>query len=148
MVWSEEFYDELQNTVGGGKPKMRWYFSPERNGWPANSITGVAPQTEEDQTRLIDALQVFNSQCAGIQNSAVDHHPSPPGMFKRHCLATALSTSAACHCVKLNFRCLRKHTIRKIDPKTSHVLPSLDQNDFFIACIPSGAWSIRSQRQL
>ena len=24
--WSEEFYDELQNKVGGGKAKMRWYF--------------------------------------------------------------------------------------------------------------------------
>ena len=23
LVWSEEFYDMLQNTVGGGKPKMR-----------------------------------------------------------------------------------------------------------------------------
>ena len=26
VTWSEEFYDQLQNTVGGGKPKMRWYF--------------------------------------------------------------------------------------------------------------------------
>lgn len=26
IEWSEEFYDELQNTVGGGKAKMRWYF--------------------------------------------------------------------------------------------------------------------------
>lgn len=24
--WSVKFYDMLQNTVGGGKPKMRWYF--------------------------------------------------------------------------------------------------------------------------
>lgn len=24
--WSEEFYDDLQNKVGGGKAKMRWYF--------------------------------------------------------------------------------------------------------------------------
>ena len=23
---SVEFYDKLQNTVGGGKPKMRWFF--------------------------------------------------------------------------------------------------------------------------
>jgi hypothetical protein len=22
--WDEQFYDMLQNTVGGGKPKMRW----------------------------------------------------------------------------------------------------------------------------
>jgi len=26
LEWTEEFYDVLQNTVGGGKPKMRWYF--------------------------------------------------------------------------------------------------------------------------
>ena len=31
VVWSEEFYDMLQNTVGGGKPKMRWYFSADRS---------------------------------------------------------------------------------------------------------------------
>jgi hypothetical protein len=24
LVWTPEFYDELQNTIGGGKPKMRW----------------------------------------------------------------------------------------------------------------------------
>jgi len=26
VVWSEKFYDMLSNTVGGSKPKMRWYF--------------------------------------------------------------------------------------------------------------------------
>lgn len=25
-VWSVEYYDKLQNTVGGGKPKMRYHF--------------------------------------------------------------------------------------------------------------------------
>lgn len=24
--WSSDFYDKLQNKIGGGKPKMRWYF--------------------------------------------------------------------------------------------------------------------------
>jgi beta-phosphoglucomutase-like phosphatase (HAD superfamily) len=24
LVWTPEFYDELQNQIGGGKPKMRW----------------------------------------------------------------------------------------------------------------------------
>ena len=24
VYWSEEYYDMLSNTVGGGKPKMRW----------------------------------------------------------------------------------------------------------------------------
>ena len=27
LNWSIEFYDELQNRIGGGKPKMRWYCS-------------------------------------------------------------------------------------------------------------------------
>lgn len=37
--WSAKFYDVLQNTIGGGKPKMRWYFA--REGWP--SSTGILP---------------------------------------------------------------------------------------------------------
>ncbi|RZR85134.1 hypothetical protein BHM03_00012065 [Ensete ventricosum] len=24
LYWGSEFYDELQNRIGGGKPKMRW----------------------------------------------------------------------------------------------------------------------------
>lgn len=26
LNWSLEFYDVLQNQIGGGKPKMRWYY--------------------------------------------------------------------------------------------------------------------------
>ncbi len=36
--WTEEFYDQLQNKVGGGKPKMRWYFG--EHGWPTSSVLG------------------------------------------------------------------------------------------------------------
>jgi hypothetical protein len=32
--WTEQFYDVLQNTVGGGKPKMRWWVA----GWWAHSV--------------------------------------------------------------------------------------------------------------
>lgn len=32
FVWSYEFYEMLQNSVGGGKEKMRWYF--DNYGWP------------------------------------------------------------------------------------------------------------------
>jgi len=54
--WDERFYDMLQNTVGGGKPKMRWYFN--RQGWPTSSILGGrAPADEAEQTQLIDTLQ-------------------------------------------------------------------------------------------
>lgn len=47
---------QLSATVGGGKPKMRWYFGQE--GWPENSITEGVPESEADQTVLIDTLQV------------------------------------------------------------------------------------------
>ncbi|PNW71496.1 hypothetical protein CHLRE_16g656650v5 [Chlamydomonas reinhardtii] len=54
--WNEDFYDTLQNTVGGGKPKMRWYF--QRYGWPASDVLdGRVPASEEEQSLLIDTLQ-------------------------------------------------------------------------------------------
>ncbi|CAJ1343272.1 unnamed protein product [Effrenium voratum] len=52
--WSKEYYDELQNQIGGGKPKMRHHFS--LNGWPGSKL-GPAPDDEAGQRRLIDALQ-------------------------------------------------------------------------------------------
>lgn len=60
LVWTEEFYDVLQNKVGGGKPKMRWYFG--ENGWPTSTILGEVPQTDEDKERLIDILQDWKTQ--------------------------------------------------------------------------------------
>ncbi|GIL87060.1 hypothetical protein Vretimale_14226 [Volvox reticuliferus] len=54
--WDESFYDMLQNTVGGGKPKMRWYF--KRNGWPASIVLdGRVPANEAEEALLIDTLQ-------------------------------------------------------------------------------------------
>ena len=29
VVWSVPYYDRLQNTVGGGKPKMKFHFTQE-----------------------------------------------------------------------------------------------------------------------
>ena len=61
VEWTEEFYDMLQNKVGGGKPKMRWYFG--ENGWPSSSILGQrVPETEEEQVLLIDTLQDWKTQ--------------------------------------------------------------------------------------
>ena len=48
--------DVLQNTVGGGKPKMKYHFG--NNGWPA-SIRGPVPETEEARNKLVDDLQVY-----------------------------------------------------------------------------------------
>ena len=57
--WDVEFYDKLQNTVGGGKPKMRWYFV--ENGWPTSTLFATTPETEEDKATLIDTLQVLTN---------------------------------------------------------------------------------------
>lgn len=77
VEWSQPFYDVLQNTIGGGKPKMRWYFA--REGWPVSSgilpagASGEGgsadgynapprqPANEEEQARLVDELQDYKS---------------------------------------------------------------------------------------
>jgi len=61
VEWSVEYYDILANTVGGGKPKMRWHFTNTCSGeWPESLREGMfhsAPATEEEQIALIDYLQ-------------------------------------------------------------------------------------------
>lgn len=56
VSWSKDYYDVLQNTIGGGKPKMLYHFG--RNGWPASKL-GPAPAESDEaaQTALVDALQ-------------------------------------------------------------------------------------------
>jgi HAD superfamily hydrolase (TIGR01509 family) len=61
VTWDTMYYDKLQNTVGGGKPKMRWHFTTTMGGrWPdvtAGSFVMTAPQDEDSRGALIDALQ-------------------------------------------------------------------------------------------
>eukprot|EP00252_Welwitschia_mirabilis_P019956 TRINITY_DN476_c0_g1_i6.p1 TRINITY_DN476_c0_g1~~TRINITY_DN476_c0_g1_i6.p1 ORF type:complete len:181 (-),score=29.75 TRINITY_DN476_c0_g1_i6:1096-1638(-) len=57
VVWDAEFYDQLQNQIGGGKPKMRWYFNT--NGWPSSTLFRTPPATDADKAKLIDTLQVL-----------------------------------------------------------------------------------------
>ncbi|GKZ01309.1 hypothetical protein MPSEU_001081900 [Mayamaea pseudoterrestris] len=62
VSWSVEYYDVLQNTVGGGKPKMRWHFQNTAKTWPKyydkkNNEQQPAPTTPDEQSRLIDQLQ-------------------------------------------------------------------------------------------
>eukprot|EP00854_Cymbomonas_tetramitiformis_P001854 gene1854-2526_t len=61
--WSVEYYEKLQNTVGGGKPKMKYHFNTTVNVanllggvWPESNL-GAAPNTPEAKDALIDALQ-------------------------------------------------------------------------------------------
>ena len=56
VVWSVEYYDILQNTVGGGKPKMHHYFNNEVKHWP-EGVDGHSTESEGGQIKLVDALQ-------------------------------------------------------------------------------------------
>ena len=57
LVWTEAIYDVLQNTVGGGKPKMRWWFN--KHGWPTHKGSSTPPETDDEKTALIDQLQDY-----------------------------------------------------------------------------------------
>jgi HAD superfamily hydrolase (TIGR01509 family) len=60
VVWSVQYYDVLQNTVGGGKPKMFYHF---RNTTGAFPMVGdqASPATQEEQQALIDKLQAHKT---------------------------------------------------------------------------------------
>ncbi|KAJ8544034.1 hypothetical protein K7X08_025652 [Anisodus acutangulus] len=60
LNWSIEFYDVLQNQIGGGKPKMRWYF--KEHGWPASTIFQNPPEDDNDRAKLIDTLQDWKTE--------------------------------------------------------------------------------------
>ncbi|XP_043713604.1 haloacid dehalogenase-like hydrolase domain-containing protein At4g39970 isoform X2 [Telopea speciosissima] len=60
LNWDLEFYDVLQNQIGGGKPKMRWYF--KENGWPSSSIFETPPENDADRAKLIDAIQDWKTE--------------------------------------------------------------------------------------
>jgi len=56
VEWDVEYYDKLQNTVGGGKPKMNYYFNEEVRVWPTYQ-GNAAPSTATDKSKLVDDLQ-------------------------------------------------------------------------------------------
>jgi HAD superfamily hydrolase (TIGR01509 family) len=66
IVWSVEYYDILQNTVGGGKPKMFYYFRTTRKEqFPQYTIDDVlyaSPQTDDEQKILVNMLQDYKTQ--------------------------------------------------------------------------------------
>ncbi|XP_022741172.1 haloacid dehalogenase-like hydrolase domain-containing protein At4g39970 isoform X2 [Durio zibethinus] len=60
LNWDPEFYDVLQNRIGGGKPKMRWYF--KEHGWPSSTIFETPPEGDEERAKLIDTLQDWKTE--------------------------------------------------------------------------------------
>jgi HAD superfamily hydrolase (TIGR01509 family) len=57
--WSVEYYDVLQNTVGGGKGKMFYHF---RNTAFPMSGNKPAPSTPQEEEALVDALQAHKTE--------------------------------------------------------------------------------------
>ncbi|KAH7422219.1 hypothetical protein KP509_13G097400 [Ceratopteris richardii] len=60
LEWTTHFYDQLQNQIGGGKPKMRWYF--KTYGWPSSTVFASAPVSDSDREALIDTLQDWKTE--------------------------------------------------------------------------------------
>ncbi|KAE8801544.1 haloacid dehalogenase-like hydrolase domain-containing protein [Hordeum vulgare] len=75
LYWDEAFYDDLQNRIGGGKPKMRWYFG--ENGWPSSKILETAPSSDADREKLIDVIQDWKTERykAIIKSGTVEPRP-------------------------------------------------------------------------
>jgi len=58
VEWSVPYYDILQNTVGGGKNKMSFFFRNTKGGvFPTFEDQQPAPTTLEQEQDLIDRLQ-------------------------------------------------------------------------------------------
>ncbi|KAE8715795.1 Haloacid dehalogenase-like hydrolase domain-containing protein [Hibiscus syriacus] len=60
LNWDPDFYDVLQNLIGGGEPKMRWYF--KENGWPSSTIFETPPESDEERAKLIDTIQDWKTE--------------------------------------------------------------------------------------
>lgn len=60
VEWSVEYYDSLQNTVGGGKPKMFHHFRNTVGKFPMAGDK-PAPTTPDEEQALVDALQAHKT---------------------------------------------------------------------------------------
>lgn len=61
VVWSTAYYDKLQNTVGGGKPKMKYHFTSV-GAWP-DVNDRERPDSDDEGAKLIDDLQDYKTEC-------------------------------------------------------------------------------------
>ena len=59
--WSVEYYDVLQNTVGGGNGKMFFHFRNTTGAFPMSGDKR-APTTPEEEQALVDALQAHKTE--------------------------------------------------------------------------------------
>jgi HAD superfamily hydrolase (TIGR01509 family) len=101
--WTVPYYDKLQNTVGGGKPKMRHHFA--EHGWPATTAgplaeaaggAAPAPEAIKDRDALIDALQDKKTEV--YKGIVLEHAVARPGVvaLMDEALATPRLAVAIC----------------------------------------------------
>jgi HAD superfamily hydrolase (TIGR01509 family) len=57
VEWTVEYYDVLQNTVGGGKNKMFFHFRETKGAFPTSEDGKAAPSTPDEEQDLVDRLQ-------------------------------------------------------------------------------------------
>lgn len=60
VEWTVEYYDVLQNTVGGGKGKMFYHFRNTTGAFPMQGDTR-APASAEEEQDLVDRLQAHKT---------------------------------------------------------------------------------------
>jgi HAD superfamily hydrolase (TIGR01509 family) len=79
VEWSVEYYDVLQNSIGGGKPKMFFHFRNTTGQFPMSGDE-PAPVTPEEEQALIDRLQTHKT---AIYQSYVEENAVPrPGVLQ------------------------------------------------------------------
>jgi HAD superfamily hydrolase (TIGR01509 family) len=79
VEWTVKYYDVLQNTVGGGKPKMFFHFRNTTGQFPMVGDK-PAPSTAEEQKALIDDLQAHKTQ---IYRTFIEEKAVPrPGVIE------------------------------------------------------------------
>jgi len=64
VQWSVEYYDILQNTVGGGKGKMFYHFRNTTGAFPTflDGDVKPAPVGEDEEQALVDRLQAHKTE--------------------------------------------------------------------------------------
>lgn len=77
--WPTTYYDLLQNTVAGGKGKMKYHFG--NNGWDVATREG--PVAEAGRDALVDALQVAGL-CGG-RGHLSSNTPKPLAFLEGGC---------------------------------------------------------------
>ena len=87
VIWSVEYYDVLQNTVGGGKNKMFFHFRNTTGVFPmSDNGETSAPVTVEEEQALVDALQAHKTE---LYKDLIQEKATPrPGVLElmvRYC---------------------------------------------------------------